>query len=288
MTRLIIVLLSFLPLKSHHVIGDFVGKILYAFNNRTRKITDTNLTLCFPNLTSLEHDSLLRQTLKENAKTLLESFWLWRHPHQSINDCLGKITNSHLLERANNSNTGTIFVTPHFGSWEFIGLLTASQSNLLILYAPPKSSLIEKLSCEGRSGTGGKVISTESLNIKMLIKHLKNGGSVGILPDQVPEGNGGEYSPFFGRLAYTGTLVSKLANKINCHVVYCYALRSGNEKQYNAFYFDAPKEIYSNNVLTSVNCLNQSIEKFIIDNPHQYIWGYKRFKKPAPTDTNPY
>ena len=288
MTRLIITILSFLPLKLHHFIGMLTGNILYQFNNRTRKITDTNLTLCFPDLTPQQHDSLLRQTLQENAKTLLESFWLWKHPQQAIHNYLGQITNKHLLERANNDSVGTIFVTPHFGSWEFIGLLTASQCNLLILYAPPKSSLIEELSCQGRSGTGGSVISTESLNIKRLIKHLKNGGSVGILPDQVPEGNGGEYSPFFGRLAYTGTLVSKLANKLNCHVVYCYAMRSENDKQYNAFYFDASNEIYCDNVITSVSSLNQSIESYILNNPHQYIWGYKRFKKPAPTDTNPY
>lgn len=288
MTRIIIGILSFLPLSVHHAIGSLVGTMLFRFDNRTRRITNTNLTLCFPDLTQQEHNSLLKLTLKENAKTLIESFWLWKHPKLSIQKCLGKIENKHLLDRANGNTKGTIFVTPHFGSWEFIGLLTASQSDLLILYAPPKSELIEALSCQGRSGTGGKVISTESLNLKSLIRHLKNGGSVGILPDQVPEGNGGEYSPFFGRLAYTSTLVSKLAIKLQCNIVYCYAIRSTSSDQYNAFYFDAPKEIFSDNILASVNSLNKSIENFVLDCPHQYIWGYKRFKKPAPSDSNPY
>ncbi len=288
MTRLIIGILSYLPLRAHYAIGSLVGRALFLFNNRTRRITDTNLTLCFPDLSPQEHEALLKLTLQENAKTLVESFWLWKHPQQSIHKCLGKIENKHLLDRANQSKTGTIFVTPHFGSWEYIGLLTASFSDLIILYAPPKSSLIEQISCQGRSGTGGKVISTDSLNIKLLIRHLKNGGSVGILPDQVPEGNGGEYSPFFGRLAYTSTIVSKLANKLKCHVVYCYAMRSNERSLYNAFYFDAPDEIFSDNVIASANSLNNSIERFVLDCPHQYIWGYKRFKKPAPTDTNPY
>ena len=288
MTRIIIGILSFLPLAMHHAIGTIVGTVLFNFENRTRRITSKNLSICFPELNSDEHNSLLKSSLIENAKSLIEAFWLWDHPKQSIQSRLGKIENKHLLLRASQKNNGTIFVTPHFGSWEYIGLLTASHSDLLILYAPPKSSLIERLSCQGRSGTGGNVVSTESLNLKSLIKHIKNGGSVGILPDQVPDGNGGEYSPFFGRLAYTSTLVSKLAMKLQCNVVYCYAIRSTNNRKYDAYYYEAPKDIFSNDIQVSVDSLNKSIESFILEQPHQYIWGYKRFKKPAPTDTYPY
>ncbi len=288
MTRLIVKILAIFPLGFHHAIGTIVGYILLFTKNRTKRITETNITLCFPDLSPQEHYSLLKFTLLENAKSLIESFWLWRHPQQSIKSRIGDIENKQLLTRAKQQSLGTIFVTPHFGSWEFIGLLTASECDLLILYAPPKSPYIEKLSCFGRSGTGGKVVSTETLNLKQLIKHIKNGGSVGILPDQVPDGNGGEFSKFFGRLAYTSTLVSKLANKLKCNVVYCYARRSTKRGKYNAFYYDASSEIYSDNINVSIDSLNSTIERFILDSPAQYIWGYKRFKRPAPGDTYPY
>ena len=220
---------------------------------------------------------------------MLETFWLWKHPKQALSSHLGDIKNEHLLKRAKNSSHGTIFITPHFGSWEFSGLLTATYCDLWILYAPSKSEYIDKLSCLGRTGTGAKVISTAGLNLKDLMQHLKAGGCVGILPDQVPDGKGGEYAKFFQRKAYTTTLACKLAAKLKCHVVLGYTLRNhSHPKLYDSYYFDAPKELSSENTLEAVSCMNQCIEKYISASPENYIWGYKRFKKPAPGDINPY
>ena len=288
-TKIVLSVISLFSLKGHHHLGSLIGTLLFHFKNRSRHISKVNIDICFPTLNADEKELLLNQTLKENGKTLIECFWLWRHPESVLTKRLGKIENRHLLEAANKQTLGTIFVTPHFGSWEFIGLLTAANSNLLILYAPPKSNVINQLSQQGRSSTGGKVISTENLNLKTLIKHMRSGGSVGILPDQVPDGNGGIYSNFFGRKCYTSTLVCKLANKLNCPVVFCYALRRQNaDILYDAFYHAAPNEIYSDNIEQATDCLNQCIEQFIKKAPPQYIWGYKRFKRPAPGDTYPY
>tara|TARA_R110002096_G_scaffold141847_6_gene296835 strand:- start:169 stop:1044 length:876 start_codon:yes stop_codon:yes gene_type:complete len=287
LTKLGISLLSCLPLSTHHSLGKFIGSILFVFNNRNRHIAKVNIGLCFTKLSQTRKQQLLKKSLQENGKTLIECFWLWRHPQQITGALLGNLTNPDLLTRAREQ--GTIFVTPHFGSWEFIGLLTAANSNLLILYAPPKSEHITKLSCQGRSSTGGTVISTETLNAKRLIKHIRNGGSVGILPDQVPDGNGGVHSYFFGKRAYTSTLVCKLAQKLQCPVVFCYALRNKQKTlQYDAYYYDAPKEIYNNDIVSSTNALNKNIEDFINTAPEQYIWSYKRFKNPAPGDSYPY
>ena len=289
LTKLTLHLMSFLPLKGHHYLGQFIGTLLFYFNNRSKHIAKVNIDLCFPRLSTIEKQSLLKKVLIENGKTLIECFWLWRHPDQALTKHIGGIENKHLLDSANNTTLGTIFVTPHFGSWEFIGLLTAAHSNLIILYAPPKSKHIERLSCSGRSSTGGQVISTELLNVKMLIKHIKSGGSIGILPDQVPEGNGGVYADFFDRKCYTGTLVCKLANKLKCPVVFCYALRKQQAvTQYHAYYYEAPDALYSGDIEKATSCLNRCIEEFIHHAPEQYIWGYKRFKRPAPGDINPY
>jgi len=286
-TKLTFSLLSLFPLSTHHRLGNFIGLLLFSFNNRNKYIAQVNLGLCYPNLSTSKKNQLLKKTLQENGKTLIECFWLWRHPQQALGPLLGKIENHHLLKRA--QKQGTIFVTPHFGSWEFIGLLTATHSNLLILYAPPKSSHITMLSCHGRSSTGATVISTNELNLKTLINHINNGGSVGILPDQVPDGNGGEFSSFFGRLTYTSTLVCKLANKLQCPVVFGYALRNTkNSIQYDAYYYEAPEEIFDSDIKVGVDTLNKCIEDFICTAPEQYVWGYKRFKRPSPGDTYPY
>ncbi len=285
--KLIFGLLSYLPLSAHHRLGKLIGSLLFIFKNRNKHIAQVNINICFSSLSKADKQQLLKKTLQENGKTLVESFWLWRHPQKALGSLLGNIKNHQLLKRA--SQQGTIFVTPHFGSWEFIGLLTAANSDLLILYAPSKSDHITMLSCQGRSGTGGTVISTHELNAKHLIKHIRNGGSVGILPDQVPDGNGGVYSGFFGRQTYTSTLVCKLAKKLQCPVVFCYALRNPQKSlRYDAYYYEASKDIYSEDIIQATNALNESIENFINTAPEQYVWGYKRFKNPASSDSYPY
>lgn len=289
LTKILLGLISLLPLRAHHFLGNCIGLLLYYSSNRNKHIAKVNIELCFPGLSHQEKNQLLKNSLKENGKTLIECFWLWRHPKNVLDNLLGTIENKHLLTNMSENNLGTIFVTPHFGSWEYIGLLTASHSNLIILYAPPKSSHVNKLSCEGRESTGGKVVSTEELSIKKMIQHIKAGGSVGILPDQVPDGNGGVHSNFFGRKCYTSTLVCKLANKLHCPVVFCYALRKYQPSlHYNARYIPASDDIYSNNIEVATNALNLAIEQMINQSPEQYIWGYKRFKRPAAGDSYPY
>jgi len=288
-TKIIILLISSLSLRGHHLLGKSIGSILFYFNNRSRHIAEVNIEICFPDLTKQEKKQLLKTSLRENGKTLIECFWLWRHPEQVLNHLLGDINNKDLLKGTNKQSLGTIFITPHFGSWEFIGLLTAANNDLLILYAPPKSKYINQLSCTGRISTGGKIISTEQLNIKRLMQHIKSGGSIGILPDQVPDGNGGIFSSFFGRKSYTSTLVCKLANKLKCQVVFCYALRKEKPYlHYDAYYIQAENLISHDNIEIATNALNKTIERFISQAPEQYIWGYKRFKRPAPGDNYPY
>lgn len=228
-----------------------------------------------------------KSTLVENSKTLLETPWLWRNSSFALTDLCGDIVNESLLTQAASNQQGTIFVTPHFGSWEYVGLLTAARCDLMILYAPPKLRYIHELARTGRGSTGAKLIETTASSIKTLIKHLQHGGAIGILPDQVPPGSGGVYVPFFGRLAYTSTLVAKLASKYQCKIVICYSLRNKNN-QYDSYYHVAPKALYDSDEKVATLVLNQYIEKLVTQLPEQYLWSYKRFKQPAPGDNYPY
>lgn len=271
-----------------HSLGALLGSLLVRIKNRNRHIARINLNICFPHKGDQWRNRLLKQSLQENSKTLLESPWLWRNSSYALSSLRGDIVNEHLLDQAANKQKGTIFVAPHFGSWEYAFGVTTSRCNLMILYAPPKLPYLHQLSYRGRSSVGAQLIETTSTSLKMLIDHLKKGGSIGFLPDQVPSGNGGVYAPFFNRLAYTTTLVCKLASKYKCDVVFCYALRrEGKKLRYDTFYYAAPDGIYSSEE-EAARTLNKYIETCILSAPEQYMWSYKRFKKPAPTDTYPY
>ena len=256
-------------------------------NNRNTHNTKTNLKICFSDKTDAWISQTTKATLIENSKTFLETPWLWRNSSYALSKLSGDIINEHLLRNATNREQGTIFVTPHFGSWEYVGLLTAAHCDLMIMYAPPKLPYLHQMAHRGRGSTGATLIETTAGSFKTLIQHLKRGGAIGVLPDQVPTGGGGVHVPFFGRLAYTSTLVAKLAYKHHCRIVICYSLRNHGNR-FDSYYYEAPEELYNSNEKLATQALNQYIERLVAQTPEQYLWSYKRFKRPAAGDEYPY
>ena len=61
--------------------------------------------------------------------------------------------------------------------------------------------------------------------VRMVLKHLRGGGCSIVLPDQVPGLGEGEWVEFFGRPAYTMTLLGRLQEASNAAIVFCYAER---------------------------------------------------------------
>ena len=101
----------------------------------------------------------------------------------------------------------------------------------------------------------------------------------GILPDQVPEGEGGVYSDFFGIPAYTQTLIPNLIQKTNAIALQAYAKRI--KGGFEMGFMEPDPDIYSKDLQTSVNGLNKSIEQLCLTDLSQYQWEYKRFKRQA-------
>ena len=71
---------------------------------------------------------------------------------------------------------------------------------LAILYRAPESRVGEAFLQRVRADRGDRVtqVRAEGPAVRQLFKRLKDGGVVGILPDQQPKAGDGEFAPFFG------------------------------------------------------------------------------------------
>jgi KDO2-lipid IV(A) lauroyltransferase len=120
--------------------------------------------------------------------------------------------------------------------------------------------------------------------VRQLIKTLKHGGIIGVLPDQVPGNGEGEWVPFFGRPAYTMTLIGKLIKSSGAAVVMCSSERLPHGEGY-ALHF-TPLTIDS--AISVPLQINAALETTIRTCPEQYLWSYNRYKVPRgalPPDT---
>jgi KDO2-lipid IV(A) lauroyltransferase len=101
-----------------------------------------------------------------------------------------------------------------------------------------------------------------------------------VLPDQVPGQGDGEWVDFFGKPAYTMTLVGRLQQASDAALVFCFAERLPNGEGF-VLHCDALDTPLPADRRESAQRVNQRVEKLVRMAPSQYLWGYNRFKRPA-------
>ena len=102
---------------------------------------------------------------------------------------------------------------------------------------------------------------------------------MGLLPDQVPPEGMGQWAPFFGKSAYTMTLAARLALQTGAGVVLIWGERLSFGRGYRLHTRSLGHDL-SSDLDTAVVQINQAMEETIRQAPHQYLWGYARYKQP--------
>jgi KDO2-lipid IV(A) lauroyltransferase len=279
--KLVIVLLkllAMLSLKNAHRLGAFIGRILWMGDSRSTQTTKDNVELCFPALSLEDQQALIKQSLIETGKLFAEFGMVWEWPTErtlsQIRDVKGKEHFDDIVAKGK----GVIVLAPHHGNWEMVGLYLSTLRPMAALYKPPKIKALETYMSGVRGRHGSELVPTNKRGVIRLFSILSNKGMVGILPDQVPGGNGGIDAPFMGLPANTIKLVTRLIHRTGCEVVSLCAERLPNAEGFDMVFRPADPGIYSEDIETSVAALNRSVENCIQDNPAQYQWEYKRFK----------
>jgi KDO2-lipid IV(A) lauroyltransferase len=112
-----------------------------------------------------------------------------------------------------------------------------------------------------------------------MIKALRRGEGVGLLPDQVPPEGQGLWAPFFGRNAYTMTLAARLAQQTGATVLLARCERLSWGRGFLLVIEPLPAAL-DDSLEAAVLQINRAMEHVIRQCPDQYLWGYARYKQP--------
>ena len=274
MIKLILVFFSILPLRLNHFIGSLIGQYLYFTNSCSKRVVSKNIKICFPNLSKIEQQKLIKNSLIETGKGLSESGFIW---FNSFEHNATYILETKGIEHLN-SKQKTILLVPHFGCWEITGRVLSLTMPLTFLYKPLRKSEQEKfLICKRQQGNLSMATADKKGVIK-LQRAIAQNQLIGILPDQDPGEDGSILSPFFNYDVQTMTLLAKLTRKNNAKVLMTWATRLQKGRGYVLNL--APINILSKsaNLQDDVALMNQAIEDLVKTQPEQYLWNYKRFK----------
>lgn len=268
-----------LPLRLLHGVGSLWGAILYLLPTRARDTTLKNLRACFPAMPEAQVRSLARKSLISTACSVMEMGKSWVLPLASTFTLVAETEGMEEYRRALEGSEGTILLAPHLGNWEIFGLYASQNTASMFMYQPPKLPALDRLLQRTRSRGGLRMAPTNRKGVAMVLESLQRGEMVGVLPDQVPSDEGGEYAEFFGQTALTMTLVSKLVKRTGARVFCGFAQRLPAGRGFRLVVREAHPSIADEDISKSVQGLNKSVEEFVQMAVEQYQWEYKRFRR---------
>ncbi len=277
--RILFRLTAALPLIANRGLGWMVGRVMYWRSSKLLRVTRRNLELCFPEQSSSQRDQLAQRMFVELGKSMAETGPIWYWNRERLVQLISKVEGIDALHAGHAAGKGVILAIPHLGAWEMIPAFMSRHYPMAALYRPPRVEAMEPLMLEARARFGAEVHPTDTAGIRGLMRALKRGDAVAILPDQDPGKKGeGVFAPFFGIEAYTMTLVARLARKTGARVLLTCCAREPGSLGYRMVFEEIGPGIADSDLTVAATVMNQAIERAARRWPEQYQWAYKRFK----------
>ena len=274
---LIIKSLEAIPYKGLFYIGKVLALLLYTLPNKHRRVSEANLKLVFPHKTSLQINSILRDSLFHSIMNLLEAGLVWGKKDYKKKQGFIDVENFSEIKSSLSSDKGVLLFTPHIGNIEIIINFLGQHTDCTIPYTQPKNKDLDNIITNSRNKSGVKMVDINVSGIKDMLSALKNKKLVAVASDQVPKKGAGIISKFFNREIYSMSLLPKLQQRTGCvaHLMYCERKENGRGF---VIHFDSKIDL-SSDIQEGVDKMNNEFEKCIMKLPGQYSWEYKKFKR---------
>jgi KDO2-lipid IV(A) lauroyltransferase len=175
---------------------------------------------------------------------------------------------------------GIVFLTPHLGCFEVTAQSYARQFGpVTVLYRPARKAWLQEVVATARERPNLAAAPTTLAGVRQMLRTLKAGGAVGLLPDQVPPQGLGVWAPFFGREAYTMTLPARLVQQTGAVLLLVWGERLPGGRGYHVHVRRFEGEL-ARDAREAAAQINAEMERMVRAGPSQYLWGYARYKQP--------
>ena len=266
--------LSRLPLAWLHFLGTIAGWCAWLLSPTYRRHMRENMQLALGQEGECHYRN---QAIAQAGKQSLELPKIWLRPLDEVASRMSRISGWDLAEAAMRERRGIVYLTPHLGCFEITAQYLSTLAPITVLYRPPKQAWLQRLIEAGRQRPQLQIAPADLSGVRTLLKALKRGEAVGMLPDQAPKTGEGRWLDFFGKPAYTMTLAARLTES-GAAVIMLWAERLPGGAGYH-FHLQAPTRAIAGTTEERAQRINEEIEVLIRQCPAQYLWGYNRYKR---------
>jgi len=277
--------LSGWPLWLLHGIGAALGWITYWASPSYRRRFNDNVRQA-----GIEPHAA-RPAIAAAGRMVAELPFLWlRPPSVPIRPRLDWVGDE-LISTALRTGRGLVLLTPHMGSFEVAAQAIAQRfaadfGPITVLYRPARKEVLRAVMDESRARPGVATAPATLAGVRLMMRALRRGEAVGLLPDQVPPEGMGVWAPFFGKPAYTMTLAARLVQQTGAVPLLIWGERLPHGEGYvvRVSAMEEALPASGHHEAESAAVINRSMERLIRQCPGQYLWGYNRYKTPRSGD----
>src|SRR5206468_5522658 len=273
-------LLVLLPLPFLFAMGQICGAIAWLLLPQYRKLALRNVRIAFGDeLSETEMRRIVRRHFRLLGANLLCSVKFTRMPMEKILERV-RMENFEHVENCFRQKKPFVLLVSHIGSWEFCTRLShfSQGQRTATIYQRFRNPYIDRHIREARSRFGLEVFE-RSEGFGKAIKLLRSGGGIGILMDQ-HAGDGGLWTPFFGRLASTTALPALLARRTHAKLI-GFAVHTEGFARWRAV-AERPIENSGASIESLTARGNEILEKQVRRAPEDWFWVHNRWKTPRP------
>jgi len=248
-----------------------------------------SLEIAFPEMPVDERKRILRSSIESIGRTISETA---NFNPASAEESLSIIEFDFespefaVYRRAKAEGRGVIMPTAHIGNWEILLSGFALQYEPIYFVARELDNpLIEEMFAKNRERFGSRQF-LKSDSAKGMLKALKAGESVGVLPDVNVHPKEGVFVPFFGVPACTTSGIARLAIQTNALIFPMFAIWDAAALKYIVRNGQPIEPTNTgdreSDVLETTAAFTLEIEKIIRRFPEQWLWIHKRWKTRPP------
>lgn len=277
---ILVVIVRVLPLRYVHKAGFLLVRIFYPILGSRRKVALRNLHNAFPEWDKSKREEVAFKSFQNIAVTFVELLWQKRFSEEGIKKRVS-IDNFELFKKLQAKNKGIIFLTAHFGSWEFAtqALKIYSKTPTYAVAKQQKNYLIDRAITKWREMFGVQVIS-HGIVIRKLIQALHKGSIITLIADQAAPKESVSVK-FFGREVPTYEGPAVFALKTGAPLVFGCTVRQA-DGNYIMHLTEIPTDdlhgVTKANILELTKRHIKITENIIRQYPEQWMWMHKRWK----------
>ncbi len=266
---------AWLPWRLKLAVGRCIGWLAWRLAKRRRRITETNIALCFPELDADAQRRLVRETFLANGIGILETATGWCRDPEHLRHRVTFKGQEHMA-RVQAQGRGALIIGVHFSTLDLGGALHSLFFPADVVYRPHNNALFERFMTRARRRIFGTAIDRHDL--RGVVRRIKSGHHVWYSPDQDFGRDVSVFAPFFGVDAASIKLTAKIARMTGAPVMPLMFHRNPDNRTYTLEYLPPLEDFPSGDEVADAARINAFIEGAIRKHPEQYLWLHRRFK----------